>query len=125
LVSLLRRRDAHHAWAAVQAADFKMPWHTCQAVLTEAFHIMDRHGGEQLRVLVHRGAVLDTLSFAEQQQPIFDLMAKYADVPMAFADACLVRMSELWSDSIVLTTDRHFAAYRRNRRQVVPHRRPG
>jgi hypothetical protein len=32
-------------------------------------------------------------------------MRKYDDVPMSFADACLVRMTELLSDPILLTTD--------------------
>jgi uncharacterized protein len=85
---------------------------------------MDQHGGHQLRALLRRGAVVETLDFAAQQDRIFGLMDKYADVPMAFADACLVRMTELWSDSLVLTTDRHFSTYRRNRGQVIPYRSP-
>jgi hypothetical protein len=39
---------------------------------------------------------------------------------MSLADACLVRMSELYSDSVVLTTDSDFNVYRRNRRQIIP-----
>jgi len=41
-------------------------------------------------------------------------------VPMSFADACLVRMSELALQSVVLTLDSGFKRYRRNRRHVVP-----
>jgi predicted nucleic acid-binding protein len=47
-------------------------------------------------------------------------MDKYADVPMSLADACLVRMSETLSDSLILTLDTDFRVYRRHSRQVVP-----
>ena len=48
------------------------------------------------------------------------LMKKYNNVPMSFADACLVRMTEIMSDPVVLTTDSDFQVYRRNGRQAVP-----
>ena len=47
-------------------------------------------------------------------------MQKYGDVPMSLADACLVRMTEILSNSLVLTTDAHFRIYRRHSRQVIP-----
>lgn len=47
-------------------------------------------------------------------------MRKYADVPMSLADACLVRMTEVLPEPIVLTTDADFRVYRRHGRQVVP-----
>lgn len=51
---------------------------------------------------------------------ILDLMDKYSDVPMSFADACLVRMTEILDDPVVLTTNEDFRVYRRHSRQVVP-----
>jgi hypothetical protein len=39
---------------------------------------------------------------------------------MSFADACLVRMTELLPDPLVLTTDSDLRIYRRHSRQVVP-----
>ena len=45
---------------------------------------------------------------------------RYADVPMSLADACLVRMSELRTDSRVFTLDDDFRLYRRNGRQTIP-----
>jgi uncharacterized protein len=38
---------------------------------------------------------------------------------MDFADASLVRMSELHASSILSTTDNHFRIYRRHGRQVI------
>lgn len=47
-------------------------------------------------------------------------MQKYADLPMSLADACLVRMSEILAEPVILTTDADFRIYRRHGRQVVP-----
>ena len=58
--------------------------------------------------------------FATHADEILRLMKKYSDVPMAFADACLVHMTEVYSDPILLTTDSDFGIYRRHGRQVVP-----
>jgi len=47
-------------------------------------------------------------------------MKKYRNVPMSLADACLVRMTEIAADPILMTTDSDFRLYRRHGRQVVP-----
>jgi hypothetical protein len=39
---------------------------------------------------------------------------------MSLADACLVRMSELTADGVVLTLDSDFRIYRRHRRKSIP-----
>jgi uncharacterized protein len=51
---------------------------------------------------------------------VLKLLDKYADVPMGFADACLVRMTETLNDPVLLTTDSDFRIYRRHNRQTVP-----
>jgi len=48
------------------------------------------------------------------------LLKRYADVPMSLADAGLVRMSEMYSESVVFTLDSDFRRYRKNGRQVIP-----
>jgi len=65
------------------------------------------------------------LNLADELIQVLDLRAKYADVPMSLADACLVRMSETLPDPVVLTTDADFKIYRRHSRQVVPCLMPG
>ena len=56
----------------------------------------------------------------ENVEPVLKLIQKYSDVPMGFADACLVGMTETLVDPFVLTTDQDFRVYRRHSRQVVP-----
>ena len=43
---------------------------------------------------------------------------------MSLADACLVRMTEVMPDPVLLTTDSDFRIYRRNNRQTIPYLSP-
>ncbi len=120
IVALLSRRDAHHRWAAAQTPDLALPWSSCEAVLSEAFHLLGARGAPALRALLRRRSLRVAFDLAAQIEPVLKLMQKYADVPMSLADACLVRMTESLSDSVILTTDSDFRIYRRHSRQVVP-----
>jgi len=120
LVALLSRDDQHHDWIAVQADALPWPWLTCEAALTETFHLLGERGAPRLKDLLRHGAVVLSFDLGDQLAPVLDLMDKYADVPMSLADACLVRMSETLPDPVVLTTDADFRIYRRHSRQVVP-----
>lgn len=120
LVALLSRRDNHHKWAAAQATEFAPPWTTCEAALSEAFHLLGSPGLSGLAGLLRRRAVLVSFEFTQDQEPVLMLMQKYSGIPMSLADACLVRMTEMYADSVVLTTDGDFRIYRRHSRQVVP-----
>jgi hypothetical protein len=65
-----------------------------------------------------------SFSLPQDYDPVLDLMKKYAAMPISLADACLVRMSEIVADPIVLTTDRQFHLYRRHSRLVIPSAMP-
>lgn len=125
LVALLSRRDAHHRWAAAQTSNLPTPWTTCEAALSEAFHLLGPHGTPALRALLGRRSLGVAFNLGEQMEPVLKLMHKYVDVPMSLADACLVRMTETLSEAVVLTTDADFRIYRRHSRQHVPAIIPG
>ena len=120
LIALLSRRDRHHPWAAAQSPQLAPPWKTCEAVLSEAFHLLGARGRPGFAVLLRRGAVVPAFDLGDELSRVLNLMEKYANVPMSLADACLVRMSETLADPIILTTDADFRVYRRHNRQVVP-----
>jgi predicted nucleic acid-binding protein len=120
LVALLSRRDGNHRWAAAQAPRVPPPWMTCEAVLSEASHLLWRHGTRSLASLLRRGALVCGYRFADDTDAVLKLLEKYADVPMSFADACLVRMTETLNDPVLLTTDADFRIYRRHGRQIIP-----
>src|ERR1700728_4355745 len=118
VVALLSSRDAYHEWAVTQASEMPPPWCTCEAVLSEAFHLLGERGASNLGALIRRRALLIAFTLAENVQPVVKLIEKYSNVPMDFADACLVRMTETLADPIVLTTDEDFRVYRRHSRQI-------
>jgi predicted nucleic acid-binding protein len=120
LVALLSRRDGNHRWAAAQSPRLPPPWMTCEAALSEAFHLLGARGAPSLAALLRRGAVVCTFHFGDNTEATLKLSEKYADVPMSFADACLVRMTEILDDPILLTTDSDFRVYRRHGRQAIP-----
>jgi len=120
MVALLSCRDTHHRWAVAQSSRFTPPWRTCEAVLSETFHLLEARGAPGLSGLLRRQAVVVAFDLASNLEPVLKLMQKYADAPMSLADACLVRMTEMLADPILLTTDSDFHIYRRHSRQVVP-----
>jgi len=127
LVALLNRRDQDHKWAVAQSSEFAPPWKTCEAVLSETVYLIDSEsraiGSDSrafLTTLLRRGAIIPTFAFIDNRDPVLNLLQKYEDVPMSMADACLVRMTEILPDPIILTNDSDFYIYRRHSRQVVP-----
>jgi uncharacterized protein len=120
LIALLSGGDAHHAWAVAQAARLPPPWKTCEAAVSEAFHLLGPAGTASLGALLQRRAVLCGFHPGEESEHLTKLMLKYAHVPMSFADAGLVRMTETMSEPILLTTSAAFRVYRRHGRKAVP-----
>ena len=120
VVALLTSRDNHHEWAVMQASEYPPPWSTCEAVLSEALHLLGERGATNLGALLRRRALLVTFELAENVEPVVRLIEKYAQIPMGLADACLVRMTETLADPMVLTTNEDFRVYRRYSRRVVP-----
>ena len=62
---------------------------------------------------------------ADDMDAVLKLLEKYSQVPISFADACLVRMTEVVNDPTLLTTDADFRIYRRHGRQTIPCVLPG
>jgi uncharacterized protein len=120
LVALIDRRDPNHAWASSSSARLPPPWQTCEAVLSEAFHLLGTPNARTLIRLLRDDALLPARTMEHGSHDVVTLMEKYADVPMSFADACLVRMTEILPDPVLLTADSDFRIYRRLGRRTVP-----
>lgn len=122
LVAILRRRDQHHAWARAHFESATERFLTCEAVLSEAFFLLERAraGADALGALLDRGIVEVAFSFAAHRGETLRLLRRYHDVPMSFADACLVRMAETLDSASIFTADSDFRLYRMNGRQVIP-----
>ncbi len=121
IVAALDRRDAHHAWTAAQFKALPAPLLTCEAVLMEAAYLVQRAGSHPERVLdlVTTGALTVSFDMEAEVEALKHLLRRYHDVPMDLADACLVRMAELYPNSTLLTLDSDFQIYRKHRREVI------
>jgi predicted nucleic acid-binding protein len=124
IAALLDRRDIHHEWAKQQVAQLHHPLLTCEAVISEAFFLLAPVRGGTITLaglLRHQLVRVDPdFAFCDHSDEILDNMERYKNVPMSFADACLVRMTEIERGSLMFTTDRDFLTYRRNRRERIP-----
>lgn len=115
LVSLLDRSQRRHH----EFVDFFDSWTgqvvTTEAVLTESAHLLGRIAGGAIACLdfVLSGGALLIPATANSIRRARDLMHRYADCPMDFADATLVVLAEDLGTNLVLTTEqRDFSVYR-------------
>ena len=121
LIALFDQRDPQHAWSVELFQHQLGPRITCEAAITEAMYFLaDPAMRVALAEGIERGLVQPSFVLSDHIQRVRLLMRKYASVPMSFADACLVRMSELHSDVVVWTVDSDFHVYRRYGRERIP-----
>ncbi len=122
LVAFLSDSDEHSKWAVSALVGLPPPFYTCEAVITEASYLARAFagGGQRVIELVNSGWLQISFVLQDEAAVVQQLMRRYSDVPMSLADACIVRMTEHYDESVVITTDRHFRVYRRNGRSQIP-----
>ena len=122
IVAFLNHSDNYHQWAVTKLSQLKPPFYTCESVVSEACFLLRNsdNGIENVYKLLERDLIKIKFKLNEDLRPISDLMKKYKNVPMSLADACLVRMSEQISESSILTLDKDFKIYRKDKRKVIP-----
>ena len=122
LVAAFRRpedKDPFTPWAAKLLRSLPYPLFTCDAVLTEAAHFL--RSPTKLLEALRRGLLVSQFDTQTAAPRLAELVEKYADRSMDFADACLVYMSEQTRDCKVVTIDRaDFVVYRRHGRESIP-----
>lgn len=130
ILALLDRQDQWHAPCVHTFTQLRFPLLTSEAVLTETFHLIRRSRTEVDAVwgLIRSGTII-LASIDNQELPqINNLMNRYKDRPMDFADATLVHLAERESIQVVFTVDQNdFATYRigaRRRFNIIPVERP-
>ena len=115
LVGILSERDQYHRWAREEAGRYEAPFLSCEAVISEAHFLLSEttaRGPRALRRFVASGRIDLSFSYAEHVEEVAELMDTYENVPMSFADACLVRLAELHPKHEVFVTDTDFLIYR-------------
>ena len=120
LIALFDADDKHHKKAENFVRENKLPLVTTLASITETLHLLDFNRNAQIDFLdwISKGAV----EVRNIEVPAFnrlrDLTVKYKDLPMDFADACLVYLAEELNITKIATIDREFTIYRiRNKKK--------
>ena len=83
--------------------------------MTEACFLLGRaqpDGPAKVTELARRGVFEIAIKAEDHWANIETLLTKYAEQPMSFADACLVRCAEIWDEPRILTFDEDFRVYR-------------
>ena len=115
LVALFDPADASHKRSIDQLRKISEPLCTTTPVLTEAFHLLTPAsvGTRRLMDFVTDGGVAMWYFDAAGLGRAFELVVRYANVPMDLADASLVVAAERLSARKIFTIDRSdFAVYR-------------
>ena len=124
IIAALDGQDAHNAWAAGLLQRESPPWLVCEPVLAEISASLGTP--EPVLEMLRVGDLEVGFDLGDNTAEVLALVKKYRDQNIDLADACVVRMSELFRDSVVYTVDRaDFLVYRRHRRQAIPCVFPG
>jgi predicted nucleic acid-binding protein len=129
LLAFLDADDAWHERCVDAFSDLRLPLATSGAILTELFHLLGENPRDVSAAwkLIRSGAIT-ILPISDSDLPRLDeLMKRYNDHPMDFADATLVLLAERESVTTIFSIDNNdFETYRihgRKRFTVIPGRR--
>ncbi len=119
LIALFDSSDKYHQKTIEFIKQNECRLITTVASITEALHLLDFNRNAQLDFL--EWVSLGGVHVANIQQSDFsrieELTAKYRDLPMDFADSCLVLLAEKTGIDVIATIDRDFTVYRINDKQ--------
>ncbi len=122
IIAYLNRKDTYHNWAVENLKKLLPPLITCEAVIAETSFLLRKFnkGNHLLFQLIKDHLLEIRFSLQEQSEKISFLLKQYSDVPISLADACLVRMSEIYVNSKIITIDSDFNIYRKNKNKIIP-----
>lgn len=121
LVAALDADDAHHAWAIGEFRRFTGPVRVCEAVVAEACYLLRRMRPAQEKILqwIEKEELRCDFILPGEIRSVRELWSRYENVPMSLADACLVRMAEIYPRAAICTVDSDFSIYRKHRREPL------
>lgn len=125
-LAILNERDPWHDLCLETFRQLPLPLLTSEAVLTELFHLVGRFrsDAESAWALIRSGALALATIAESELSPLHELMTRYSDHPMDFADATLVYLAKRESISTIFTVDHaDFSTYRiegKRRFRILP-----
>jgi uncharacterized protein len=122
LVASIDKSERHHEWVVQQLERVEPPLLTCEAVISETWFLLGRVRGAREAFLpyLEQGQIQVAFSLELELTSVLAIMKRYESVPASLADAELVRMAELYPQSLVFTLDSDFQIYRKYRDIPIP-----
>lgn len=114
LIALFDASDKYHDKVINFIKSNIYPLVTTIASVTETLHLLDFNRNAQIDFMewIYRGAVEIHNIENDDFGRIKELTEKYRDLPMDFADSCLVYLAEKLKVNTIATIDRDFTIYR-------------
>lgn len=116
LVAVIDSAEQDHERCVRAIARDRGPFRTTWPVFTEAMYLLHARAGWEGQAMLLAMAIEGAIAIADQSQDsltrMTELMFKYRDLPMDFADASLVVLAEQSGDRRILTLDADFRVYR-------------
>jgi len=114
LIALFDASDKYHKVSVNFIKSNKYALVTTIASITETLHLLDFNRNAQIDFLewISKGAVTIFNIQNNDFKRLKDLTEKYRDLPMDFADSCLVYLAEQLNIYTIATIDRDFTIYR-------------
>ena len=114
LIARIDRSDSHHHDCVNALKTIRQPLTSVLPAVTEAMHLLGHvpDGNAILCDMLTDGEIGLLHVDAADMPRIRELMRKYGDLPMDFADAALVRVAEREGLNRILTFDDDFHVYR-------------
>jgi predicted nucleic acid-binding protein len=121
LVAFLDRAEPFHGWSTDRIRQLEPPLLVCEPVLAEAMYLLAHLpvAQQMLFKYLENGALKVAFRIDEHLAALRALHQKYRDQPMSLADACVVRMAELYEHHAVLSLDSDFVFYRKHGRTTL------
>ncbi|MDR0289635.1 MAG: PIN domain-containing protein [Treponema sp.] len=114
LIALFDSSEKHHPSIKKFLKEHPYRYVSTLAVFTEASHMLDFSAGAQrdfCEWVMYKGVIISDINQNDMPR-LIELAAKYADLPMDFADATLVITAEKTGIREIISLDKDFDIYR-------------
>ena len=115
IVSILDKSDEMHLLCVSKLIDLPRPLFITQPCLTEAMHLLGKSGEYQLNETIWslRKTGFLSIHYADDSESDYmsELMRKYSDSPMDYADASIVAAARTLKEKRIFSLDSHFYFY--------------
>ena len=114
IVALLDRSEGAHRVCANAVQQLEAPLLTCEAVIAESCYLLRNLSGASEAVIENIAAGMFQVAFqlSREAMSVKQVLRKYRDRKIDLADACLIRLADVFETGDILTLDRNFTIYR-------------